>query len=995
MARTSTAEINIDPLLDKMSGTVVHQDMAVGAGDPIKLSCDERGISTRSGEGHTLPSDEEIEEVAKGNDTSVDSGTDTNSQFRNDGLRADSDRGQSNQESDSEQSLLEGEQEPEDLGYSKDGLNDSNERHSFQLELEPKRLSMDEWRPAFDADDGLLRPEVSSSVLTAYYNWKTPVVPSLHNVKSNETSLIAHTGNKTGLAVSPQRIQINSRHLRKILESISGTTMVDDPVIMVRPFKVLVSKLPELKKTLATKVEALDRDSTRNEHARRSIALPEQTDLWTSIDHLEVLINFIRSDLKDTLRLRQEIEDRRLEKIRFDDLWHLFSPGDTVFATERVEGGGRSRAYIVWCLGGGRTNLSEKPWKETVGECGYAGPRNRIAGSHWRNDFVLDCFHVDFDGTLYGLIQKTFSIKPYDSEKSILNLDVYPAQFDPKQYELLDGLLRRGRRFRELDHISHKTYEGLAPSGTKETLVEVHGEVVIDFKTGYQYSDAESPPIGQTMSTSIAPQEEFFESSFANDRSLHDVTINYDDRRFDSSLAEQYKDRNGALFRSRNREHEDLTDEHLRLLPKQVLAYVFRSRSWSWLNVDDVRDIDDDEARRESGFKELVIPQENKNLILALVKNHSTGPKKREIPQTGEPQSRQRISMDLVRGKGKGLIILLHGAPGVGKTSTAETVAAYTRRPLYPITCGDVGETPVEIEDNLNWHFRLAHKWGCVLLLDEADVFLAKRERGDVRRNALVSIFLRILEYYPGILFLTTNRVGEFDEAFRSRIHLPLYYPNLSRAATLDMWDNCLKLLERQNEERDVKIQFDREQLLNFAKRHFDDTVDYELSWNGRQIRNAFQTAIALAEYDLEARIKKDGASDEQVAAKKKYRTANLTKNHFRTVSQAISGFDQYLLDVHKHHSQSQLAEAEELRSDGWTPTKDQSSNPKFERASMTMRRNGGGLAKARRPTEKDETRSKSEAKRAVALSPPANPGGVTSDDEKDEISDDSGPEDE
>ncbi|KAF2232372.1 P-loop containing nucleoside triphosphate hydrolase protein, partial [Viridothelium virens] len=205
--------------------------------------------------------------------------------------------------------------------------------------------------------------------------------------------------------------------------------------------------------------------------------------------------------------------------------------------------------------------------------------------------------------------------------------------------------------------------------------------------------------------------------------------------------------------------------------------------------------------------------------------------------------------MDLVRGKGKGLIILLHGAPGVGKTSTAETVAAYTRRPLYPITCGDVGETPVEIEDNLNWHFRLAHKWGCVLLLDEADVFLAKRERGDVRRNALVSIFLRILEYYPGILFLTTNRVGEFDEAFRSRIHLPLYYPNLSRAATLDMWDNCLKLLERQNEERDVKIQFDREQLLNFAKRHFDDTVDYELSWNGRQIRNAFQTAIALAEY--------------------------------------------------------------------------------------------------------------------------------------------------
>lgn len=95
--------------------------------------------------------------------------------------------------------------------------------------------------------------------------------------------------------------------------------------------------------------------------------------------------------------------------------------------------------------------------------------------------------------------------------------------------------------------------------------------------------------------------------------------------------------------------------------------------------------------------------------------------------------------MDLVKGKGKGLIILLHGAPGVGKTSTAETVAAYTGRPLYPITCGDIDTTPAEIEDKLWSHFKLAHKWGCVLLLDEADVFLAKRERGDIERNGIVS----------------------------------------------------------------------------------------------------------------------------------------------------------------------------------------------------------------------------------------------------------------
>lgn len=92
-----------------------------------------------------------------------------------------------------------------------------------------------------------------------------------------------------------------------------------------------------------------------------------------------------------------------------------------------------------------------------------------------------------------------------------------------------------------------------------------------------------------------------------------------------------------------------------------------------------------------------------------------------------------------MRGKGKGLIILLHGAPGVGKTSTAECVADHTRRPLFPITCGDIGDNAKDVERNLEWCFQLAHKWGCVLLLDEADVFLAERSKTDLQRNALVS----------------------------------------------------------------------------------------------------------------------------------------------------------------------------------------------------------------------------------------------------------------
>lgn len=96
-------------------------------------------------------------------------------------------------------------------------------------------------------------------------------------------------------------------------------------------------------------------------------------------------------------------------------------------------------------------------------------------------------------------------------------------------------------------------------------------------------------------------------------------------------------------------------------------------------------------------------------------------------------------TQDLIRGKGKGIIILLHGAPGVGKTATAEAVAQRWNKPLFPITCGDLGIDAAGVEKSLNNFFRLAHLWDCILLLDEADVFITQRERGDLARNALVS----------------------------------------------------------------------------------------------------------------------------------------------------------------------------------------------------------------------------------------------------------------
>lgn len=99
---------------------------------------------------------------------------------------------------------------------------------------------------------------------------------------------------------------------------------------------------------------------------------------------------------------------------------------------------------------------------------------------------------------------------------------------------------------------------------------------------------------------------------------------------------------------------------------------------------------------------------------------------------------------------------------------------------------------PVKVEFALTSIFKVASRWRAILLLDEADVFLAQRSDNPLL-NALVSVFLRELEQYDGILFLTTNRMQAFDEAMISRIHLPLNYKPLGRDARKAVWESFLK----------------------------------------------------------------------------------------------------------------------------------------------------------------------------------------------------------
>jgi hypothetical protein len=125
------------------------------------------------------------------------------------------------------------------------------------------------------------------------------------------------------------------------------------------------------------------------------------------------------------------------------------------------------------------------------------------------------------------------------------------------------------------------------------------------------------------------------------------------------------------------------------------------------------------------------------------------------------------------------------------------------------------------------------------VLVDEADVFLAKRSGDDLVRNAFVAIFLRLLEYYQGIMFLTTNRVQDFDDAFQSRIDLRLEYDPLDERQRAVIWATALSAAQKKTR---ISI-IDQSAITQLAEQ-----LGKDLDVNGREIKNLVKLAIAIAE---------------------------------------------------------------------------------------------------------------------------------------------------
>ncbi|KAF5228716.1 hypothetical protein FANTH_14409 [Fusarium anthophilum] len=664
------------------------------------------------------------------------------------------------------------------------------------------------------------------------------------------------SGHNLGL---PERLLINSTRLKLMLRGFDASLDSQKsiasslPLTILRPFKILDYHYPRIKSLLKSLEDEAGFNNLSTESRNDTTSGGEGETITTAADEEDYIndIHCLVAFLDDTILPLSKRLAEESDVVRFSDLWYLFPPDSFIYAR--------------------KSDFVHKVWRvvQRTGGRRYMRRPDHVPESSFRyqfSPFVVDCYYIDFDGRHFVPVFGQFEIDFFDDVQPVSSLPVFPLRIAEK-----DGLVHRDQleaRSREfIDHTSvrHRYYcgwsHGMTIGGMKleEANENFDSDVIVDYRRALAHVPAWRPSDDDPQLHAMDHAELSQTGGVAQDIDQ--------DWKWDKKLSNEIL----AKFRKRLASWTNLADvpdrEYLLLLPDRVFGYVLGNRKWASLRVGSS---DEGEkpllpiATDDDPWKYLYSPKEHKEMIRSLLEQMFRN-------------SAENENVDIVRGKGRGLILLLHGPPGVGKTFTAECAALATKRPLFSITCGDLGLSAEDIERNLKEFFRLSHAWGCVLLLDEADVFLSKRKQEDILRNSLVSVFLRTLEYYPGVLFLTTNRAGDFDEAFASRIHISLHYPALDLQGTCVIWNNMLSNMKR----RHRGMVADDEALLDYARQLYKAQSSRGRPWNGRQIRNAFQSAVAIADFE-----KEHGSS------------LRLTTGQFRKVSQSYDEFNQYRFSI-------------------------------------------------------------------------------------------------
>ncbi|KAJ5161042.1 hypothetical protein N7492_006434 [Penicillium capsulatum] len=488
------------------------------------------------------------------------------------------------------------------------------------------------------------------------------------------------------------------------------------------------------------------------------------------LKHLSLLIEHLKHAYASTSQSLHSMLQHG--HITYDLLWALFKPGSHVFAT---------------CFGTGEPRC-------VVFDAGQEMTQDDITF------FNLECRFLDYDGVRFGEAGVFLRILKYRGSKPIKELEAFPIRHHPNHEQIRKDLIKRGQKFRDLagSHTQHCNGSAFFMKNGKPIKLKINSRVGVDAaffrKMQPNYSRPRLHDIWAERKDGIAVID--LDTLFGNDREQ-----------------EKEKMQEGSV------DAHKMGESDLLICCPTVCCFSFKEKMFLECAVGALADV----QWSPGSFECLKIPPKTKTLLSSLAETRLD-----LVPTLPFD--------DIIDGKGRGLNILLHGPPGVGKTFTVEATAERFNLPLYSISAGELvvdhGDSNA-LEQQLETIFTIAKHFNAVLLLDEADAFMEARTSYHDNHNRLVTVFLRKLEYYEGILFLTTNRMIQFDEAIINRTHLTIKYQGLTRDFRREVWKNLLS--KAQTIQGPAIVGDDELQLLeNFPL-------------NGREIKNLLSIGHALA----------------------------------------------------------------------------------------------------------------------------------------------------
>lgn len=541
-------------------------------------------------------------------------------------------------------------------------------------------------------------------------------------------------------------IDIKSKQLRAVLAEVmkeckSVSLEAEEPIIDPNLLFLYLEDLRTYyKKTLKSKI--------KSEKKKKNIKKMEQQKALC-----KTLVKYIDDDYADTKKTLYPLLEAG--NITFDLLWALFTPNDIA---------------ITSCYGA---------WDEPrCFKVDYAMKYQTMTRGEW---YCVEGKYMEYDGKGFGFGEFEVDVESFKGPRKITSLSAYPLKYHKDPEGIKKQIIARGQRFVEMEGMQYKFHHGLAFMKKKKQVlkININGRVMIDPAT-FRRVNANYPIslIKPKEADDLFSDSEGDDCSCCDDDSDNDDAVGGDEKLENDGInsdekTPKYKykwaeDDHGDLhfvavevdennepvrnqqldkFENAETKKRTYTEEQLLLTSPLVLGFAFSEKLWLEFSLSGIKDI----TWNDEAYGSLVLPDDKKMTVRALVESHKF-------------HAAKAID-DVVQGKGKGLVFVLHGPPGTGKTLTAESISELLRCPLYIVSAGELGTDPARLEGELQKILDIAHSWGALLLLDEADVFLEKREVHDIHRNALVSIFLRLLEYFQGILFLTTNRVETFGKS--------------------------------------------------------------------------------------------------------------------------------------------------------------------------------------------------------------------------------------